>query len=223
MNPKELSSHNISSRPKSTCYHKWSDMVLTMCILQWWLLSDKQHSEWVTAFPYTIAPQLSFENTQLFLRFFSFEQNAQPYIMCNDTSLQPVFRSYPIRPFHKWTGVAVTHFGAIGSEVVAVVFQNTVVVVWLSRHHTLFRTWVTLWSIYLVSHSKVIKFTTPFQPLSNLLTRDYSIYIYSLYPCWFVQHSNKHSVWHFTRTDFKKVPVLTHFFAIGVILDTKSK
>ena len=78
--------------------------------------------------------------------------------LCNDTSLQPVIRSYPIRPFHVRTGVNVAHFGVIGFEVVAVVFQNTVVVVWLSHNHTLFGTQVTSWSIYLVSYKKVIKF-----------------------------------------------------------------
>ena len=100
--------------------------------------------------------------------------------LCNGTPLQPVIRSYPIRPFHVCTSVNVARFGVIGFEVVAVVFQNTVVVVWLSHNHTLFRDVVV--NIPFVME-KVIKFTTPFQPLSNLLTRDYSIYSYSLHPC----------------------------------------
>ena len=112
--------------------------------------------------------------------------------LCNDTSLQPVIRSYPIRPFHVRTGVNVAHFGVIGFEVVAVVPQNTAAVVWISHHHTLFGTRVTLWSIYLVSW----KMSSSSQGLSNLssnlLTKDYSIFFYSLYPFWFVHHSNKY-------------------------------
>ena len=102
--------------------------------------------------------------------------------LCNDTSLQPVIRSYPIRPFHVCTGVNVAHFGVIGFKVVAVVFHNTVVVVWLSHNHTLFRTQVTSWSIYLVSW----KMSSSSQSLSNfssnLLTKDYSISFYLLHP-----------------------------------------